>query len=114
MNLQLISDHGSQYDSADFMNEIKFLGKEMSKAFVRSPQCNGIIERFHRTLEEQVLQVEVFTSFEKAHYSINQFINNYNNGIIWRLLGNIRIKKLEDVTKKLNRLIVLTKEDKKE
>lgn len=78
MNLQLRSDHGSQYDSADFMNEMKFLGIEMSKAFVRSPQCNGIIERFHRTLEEQVLQVEAFTSFEKAHYSINQFINNYN------------------------------------
>ena len=66
------------YDSADFMNEMKFLGIEMSKVFVRSPQCNGIIERFHRTLEEQVLQVEAFTFFEKAHYSINQFINNYN------------------------------------
>jgi transposase InsO family protein len=78
MNLQLRSDHGSQYDSADFMNEMKFLGIEMSKAFVRSPQCNGIIERFHRTLEEQVLQVEVFSSFEKAYNSINKFINNYN------------------------------------
>ena len=78
INLQLRSDHGSQYDSADFMNEMKFLGIEMSKAFVRSPQCNGIIERFHRTLEEQVLQVEVFSSFEKAYNSINEFINNYN------------------------------------
>lgn len=58
MKLQLRSDHGSQYDSADFTNEMKFTGLEMSKAFVRSPQWNGIIERFHRTLEEQVLQIE--------------------------------------------------------
>ena len=38
MKLQLRSDHGSQYDSADFMNEMKYLGLEMSKAFVRSPE----------------------------------------------------------------------------
>jgi putative transposase len=78
MKLQLRSDHGSQYDSADFMNEMKFLGLEISKAFVRSPECNGIIERFHRTLEEQVLQTETFSSFEEAYNSIDQFINDYN------------------------------------
>ena len=86
MKLQLRSDHGSQYDSADFMNEMKYLGLEMSKAFVRSPQCNGIIERFHRTLEEQVFQTEIFSSFEQAYDSINQFIKNYNrNWILHRL-----------------------------
>jgi len=86
MKLQLRSDHGSQYDSADFMNEMKFLGLEMSKAFVRSPQCNGIIERFHRTLEEQVLQTETFSSFEEAYNSINQFINDYNTDWIFHRL----------------------------
>jgi transposase InsO family protein len=86
MNLQLRSDHGSQYDSADFMNEMKFLGLEMSKAFVRSPECNGIIERFHRTLEEQVLQTETFSSFEEAYNSINQFINDYNTDWIFHRL----------------------------
>ena len=86
MKLQLRSDHGSQYDSADFMNEMKFLGLEVSKAFVRSPQCNGIIERFHRTLEEQVLQTETFSSFEEAYNSINQFINDYNTDWIFHRL----------------------------
>ncbi|MEA5080613.1 MAG: integrase core domain-containing protein [Dysgonamonadaceae bacterium] len=86
MKLQLRSDHGSQYDSADFMNEMKYLGLEMSKAFVRSPQCNGIIERFHRTLEEQVFQTEIFSSFKEAYDSINQFIKDYNrNWILHRL-----------------------------
>ena len=60
----------------------------MSKAFVRSPQCNGIIERFHRTLEEQVLQTETFSSFEEAYNSINQFINDYNTDWILHRLDH--------------------------
>lgn len=40
VNLQLRSDYGSQYNSAYFMNEIKYLVLEMSKAFVRSPEWN--------------------------------------------------------------------------
>lgn len=87
MQLQLRSDHGSQYDSADFMNEMKYLGLEMSKAFVRSPECNGIIERFHRTLEEQVLQIQTFNSFEEAYSTINQFIKNYNTDWILHRLN---------------------------
>lgn len=78
LELQLRSDHGSQYDSADFMNEMNFLGLEMSKAFVRSPECNGIIERFHRTLNEQVFAVSSFTSLEEANKAIKEFIENYN------------------------------------
>lgn len=78
MELQLRSDHGSQYDSADFMNEMKFLGLGMSKAYVRSPECNGIIERFHRTLEEELLQIKSFNSIEEAQREIADFIDKYN------------------------------------
>jgi len=77
--LLLRSDHGSQYDSFDFMNEMNFLGLKMSKSFVRSPECNGIIERFHRTLEEQVFQINTFETLEQAKETIIAFINNYNN-----------------------------------
>jgi len=84
--LQLRSDHGSQYDSNDFMNEMKFLGLDMSKAFVRSPECNGIIERFHRTLNEQVFSVTVLESLDHAQQVLEKFINNYNqNWLIHRL-----------------------------
>ena len=78
MELLLRSDHGSQYDSADFMNEMKFLGLGISKAYVRSPECNGIIERFHRTLEEELFQIKSFNSIEEAHSEIGDFINKYN------------------------------------
>ncbi|WP_162198319.1 integrase core domain-containing protein, partial [Geofilum rubicundum] len=78
LELKLRSDHGSQYDSADFMNEMKFLGLSMSKAYVRSPECNGVIERFHRTLEKELLQIKSFNSIEEAQREIADFIDKYN------------------------------------
>lgn len=78
-SLQLRSDHGSQYESRDFLNEMGFLGLELSKAYVRSPQCNGIIERFHRTLNEQTFQVNNYESLDQAKKGIGIFIEDYNN-----------------------------------
>ena len=78
MILQLRSDHGSQYNSKDFMNEMNYLGLDMSKSFVRSPECNGIIERFHRTLNEQIFDIIPLESLEHAQKVINEFIDNYN------------------------------------
>lgn len=87
VGLFLRSDHGSQYDSNDFQNELKFLGLVYSPAFVRSPQCNGIIERFHRTLNEQVFDIQVFESLEQAKEAIAVFIGNYNRDWLIHRLG---------------------------
>jgi transposase InsO family protein len=46
-------DHGSQYVSHDFQAELSFLGMKSLPSFVRSPEGNGVIERFFRTLKEQ-------------------------------------------------------------
>lgn len=81
--LFLRADHGSQYDSKDFQKELKFLNLAYSPAFVRSPQCNGIIERFHRTLDEQVFDLNVFTNIEKTNIAIEQFVHDYN--LYWQI-----------------------------
>lgn len=78
LGLFLRSDHGSQYDSNYFQNEIKYLGLKYSPAFVRSPECNGIIERFHRTINEQVFKIYIFEDLEEARDIIGAFIYNYN------------------------------------
>ena len=44
--LKLRHDHGSNYMSGDFQDEIEFLGIEASPSFVREPQGNGVAERF--------------------------------------------------------------------
>ncbi|MDD3910860.1 MAG: integrase core domain-containing protein [Bacteroidales bacterium] len=87
MSLRLRSDHGTQYDSRDFMKEMEYLGLKMSKSFVRSPECNGCIERFNRTIEEEVFSIENFYSIEEAHVVIKRFIDNYNKDWIIHRLG---------------------------
>jgi transposase InsO family protein len=76
--LALRNDHGTQYDSHDFLREMRHFGLNLSPAFVRSPECNGIIERFHRTLQEQVFDVHVFKNLEEARAAIAKFIEDYN------------------------------------
>ena len=49
--LALRMDHGSQYLSDHFTNQIKFWGIQPSYAFVAEPQTNGVAERFNRTLK---------------------------------------------------------------
>jgi putative transposase len=53
--LLLRHDHGSQYMSHVFQEELRFLGITSSPAFVREPEGNGCAERFIRTLKENLL-----------------------------------------------------------
>src|SRR6202041_2827322 len=58
--LKLRHDHGSNYMSGDFQDEIECLGIEASPSFVREPEGNGVAERFIRTLKENLLWVRTF------------------------------------------------------
>ena len=84
--LRLRHDHGSVYMSDDFQAEIKFLGVEPSPAFVRQPEGNGCIERFFRTLKEQLLWIRRFDNINELRTALIEFRNRYNeNWIIERL-----------------------------
>ncbi len=76
--LQLRHDHGSQFMSEDFQDEIRFLGIESSPAFVREPEGNGCIERFFKTLKEQLLWVRPFRSIPELVHALQQFRALYN------------------------------------
>ena len=77
--LQLRHDHGSVYMSDDFQSEIQFLGIEPSPAFVRQPEGNGCIERFFRTLKEQLLWIRRFRDLEELRASLIEFRDRYNH-----------------------------------
>lgn len=84
--LRLRHDHGSQYMSDDFQKELRFLGIESSPAFVRQPEGNGCIERFFRTLKEQLLWIRHFNDVETLQAALLQFKDKYNCGwLIQRL-----------------------------
>jgi putative transposase len=71
-------DHGSQYMSDYFQDELKFLGIESSPAFVREPEGNGVAERFIRTLKEQLLWVRTFETVEELRLALLDFKERYN------------------------------------
>lgn len=84
--LALRMDHGTQYLSDHFLNQIKFWGIAPSFAFVSEPQTNGVAERFNRTLKEQALYGRVFRTVEDIRSVVANFIKLYNQE--WRVEKN--------------------------
>lgn len=76
--LVLRHDHGSQYMSQVFQDEVTFLGMESSPAFVREPQGNGCAERFIRTLKENLLWIRTFDTVEELRVALLEFKDLYN------------------------------------
>jgi putative transposase len=61
-----------------WINEVKWLGITISPSYVGEPECNGVIERFMRTLKEQCLHLHRFQTLEEARRVIAEFIDRYN------------------------------------
>ncbi len=76
--LQVRHDHGSQYVSDYFQDDLKFLGITSSPAFVREPEGNGVAERFILTLKEQLLWVRSFETVEELRVALLEFKDRYN------------------------------------
>jgi len=85
--LALRHDNGSVYLSADFQAEITFLGVTSSPAFVRQPEGNGCIERFFRTLKEQLLWVRHFATIAELRQGLIAFKDTYNREWLIARLG---------------------------
>ena len=76
--LLLRHDHGSQYMSHLFQEELRFLGITSSPAFVREPEGNGCAERFIRTLKENLLWLKTFDTVEELCLALHEFQRQYN------------------------------------
>ncbi|MHB1400364.1 MAG: IS3 family transposase [Trichloromonadaceae bacterium] len=84
--LSLRMDHGTQYLSDHFQNQIKFWGITPSFAFVAEPQTNGVAERFNRTLKEQAIYGRIFRSVDEVREAMKSFVDLYNSE--WRVEKN--------------------------
>jgi putative transposase len=62
----------------DFQNQTRAWGMTPSFAFVGEPQTNGVVERFFRTLKEQVVHGRVFETLEDLRDAVRAFIARYN------------------------------------
>jgi putative transposase len=76
--LRLRHEHGSQYMSHVFQEELAFVGIASSPAFVREPEGNGCAERFIRTLKENLLWLQTFDTVEALRLALHEFQRQYN------------------------------------
>lgn len=85
--LSLRMDHGTQYLSDHFLNQLKFWGISASFAFIEQPQTNGVAERFNRTIKEQVIHGRIFKDIEEVRRAVSEFIEKYNRHWMVEKLG---------------------------
>ena len=84
--LSLRMDHGSQYLSDHFVNQVRFWGLTPSFAFVAEPETNGVAERFIRTLKEQAIYGQAFRRVAEVRAAVADFVQRYNEH--WRVEKN--------------------------
>ena len=81
--LALRMDHGSQYLSDHFLNQVRYWGIHPSFGFVEEPETNGVIERWNRTLKEQAVYGRIFQNLADVRAAVAEFVEHYNR--CWRL-----------------------------
>jgi putative transposase len=84
--LALRVDHGSQFLSEGFVNQTRYWGIGLSKGFVREPETNGVIERFHRTFKEQIVHGRRYHNIGDFRVATMDFIKQYNSSWIMEKL----------------------------
>ena len=85
---KLLSDNGSGYISRSFREYLQQVGIRHILASPFHPQTNGKLERYHRTLKDDVNQVpyEVVEDLEAA---IGDFVGFYNHRRYHKALGDV-------------------------
>lgn len=76
--LKLRIDNGSQYTSDYFQQQLRHWGVESSFGLVRQPETNGVVERFHRTLKDQIQVGRTFKNIGEVREAVGGFVKVYN------------------------------------
>lgn len=81
--IELRHDHGSQYLTDFFQSNARFHGFAPSFALLGEPETNGVVERFHRTLKEQIIHGRTYQNLAQLRAAVATFVHLYNHH--WRL-----------------------------
>lgn len=85
--LRILTDRGTEYCGAREHHEYQlYLAIEdidHSKTKAKSPQTNGICERFHRTIQDEFYSIafrkKIYNSIDELQKDLDQWIQYYNN-----------------------------------
>jgi putative transposase len=85
--LTLRCDNGSQYRSAAFRESMRALGIRLEFIYYNTPEQNGHVESFHKTLKKEYLWCQDFRNYQEAEIAITQAFRDYNQNRIHSALG---------------------------
>jgi putative transposase len=95
--LKLISDNGSQPTSVSFMKDMTTLGIEQIFTSYDNPKGNAETERMMRTLKEEIIWLNEFSSFEEAKEKLGHWIEvDYNRLYVHSKLGYMSPEEFEE------------------
>lgn len=77
--IELRHDHGSQYLTDYFQSNASFHGFAPSFALLGEPETNGVVERFHRTLKEQIIHGRSYKNLAQLRSAVATFVHLYNH-----------------------------------
>jgi len=85
--LRILTDRGTEYcgraETHDYQLFLAVNDIDHTKTAVRSPQTNGICERFHKTILQEFYQVtfrkKLYEDLESLQAGVDDWVNFYNN-----------------------------------
>ena len=85
--LRILTDRGTEYcgrpETHDYQLYLAINDIDHTKTKVKSPQTNGICERFHKTILQEFYQVtfrkKLYDSLEQLQTDLDEWMNYYNN-----------------------------------
>ena len=81
-NLVVRTDNGSQYTSKAFRKSILVLGLKLEHIYYNTPEQNGHIESFHKTLKKEYIWSNDFQNYQEAELAIRDAFTDYNQNRI--------------------------------
>jgi len=83
------TDNGSQYVSKKFRESIIILGARQEFIWHHTPQQNGHVESFHKTLKKEYIWPHEFANYQDAESIIADAYADYNSSRIHSSLGYV-------------------------
>lgn len=75
----LLSDNGLIFTSKRYLKLMHQYGLEPEFITPYTPEQNGVIERFMRSLKEECIRLQVSSTFREAKTVIESWIHEYNS-----------------------------------
>lgn len=87
LELNLMSDNGSQPTSLTFMRECRALGIKQAFTAYNNPKGNADTERLMRTIKEELCWLREWSSVEELKREMKKFVEYFNDNYLHSTLG---------------------------